>query len=90
MKDTLCALVERGPLWDGDLPSKTERDALLDQGLAVRIIVNGEDGWQAATYKGRDAYKEMFPGPDGPADTIAEAKANRKTRRAIASASRPD
>lgn len=87
-KETLIALVEQGPLWDGDVPSKTGRDALLAQGLAVRVVVKGEDGWQAATYAGRDAYREMLPGPDGPADTIKEAKVNRLTRRAIHSASR--
>ena len=86
--DTLIALVEQGPLWDGDVPSKHGRDALIAQGLAVRVVVKGEDGWQAATYAGRDAYKALYPGPDGPADTIAEAKVNRQTRRAIASAAR--
>ncbi len=69
--DTLVALVECGPLWDGDLPSKTGRDALIAQGLAVRVVVKGEDGWQAATYAGRDAYRALFPGPDGPAETYA-------------------
>ena len=87
-KDTLIALVEAGPLWDGDVPSKAGRDALIASGLAARVIVRGEDGWQAATYAGRDAYRQMFPGPDGPADTIKEAKINRLTRRAIQSASR--
>lgn len=86
--DTLIALVEHGPLWDGDVPSKAGRDALIAQGLAVRVVVKGEDGWQAATYAGRDAYKEHFPGPDGQADTIKEAKVNRLTRRAITSAAR--
>lgn len=87
-KDTLIALVERGPLWDGDVPSKIGRDYLLSQGFAVRIVVKGEDGWQAATYAGRDAYKVLFPGPDGPADTINEAKVNRMARNAINSALR--
>lgn len=76
-KETLIALVERGPLWDGDVPSKSGRDALIDRGLAARIVVRGEDGWQAATYAGRDAYTALYPGPDGPADTMAEARANR-------------
>ena len=53
------------------------RDALIDRGLAARIVVRGEDGWQAATYAGRDAYTALYPGPDGPADTMAEARANR-------------
>ena len=87
-KDTLIALVEQGPLWDGDVPSKQGRDSLVQRGLAVKVVVKGEDGWQAATYAGRDAYKELFPGPDGTADTISEAKVNRQTRRAISSAAR--
>lgn len=87
-KDTLIALVEQGPLWDGDVPSKTGRDALISQGLAVRVVVKGEDGWQAATYAGRDLYKALYPGPDGTADTIKEAKVNRTMHRAIKSASR--
>ncbi len=86
--DPLVALVECGPLWDGDVPSKSGRDSLIAQGLAVRVVVKGEDGWQAATYAGRDAYKTLFPGPDGPADSIKEAKVNRTVRRAINSASR--
>ena len=53
-KDTLIALVEAGPLWDGDVPSKAGRDALIASGLAARVIVRGEDGWQAATYAGHD------------------------------------
>ena len=87
-KDTLIALVEQGPLWDGDVPSKQGRDSLVQRGLAAKVVVKGEDGWQAATYAGRDAYTAMFPGPDGPADTIKEAKVNRTTRRATSNASR--
>jgi hypothetical protein len=85
--DTLIALVECGPLWDGDVPSKAGRDSLITQGLAVRVVVKGEDGWQAATYTGRDAYKTMFPGPDGTADTIREARLNRALLRVIRRAS---
>lgn len=84
--DTLVALIEYGPLWDGDVPSKCGRDALVAKGLAAKVIVRGEDGWQAATYAGRDAYKDLFHGPEGPAGTIKEAKTNRLTRRAIRNA----
>jgi hypothetical protein len=87
-KDTLIALVEKGPLWDGDVPSKQGRDSLVQRGLAAKVIVKGEDGWQAATYAGRDAYKAMYSGPDGPADTINEAKVNRLVMRTINSAAR--
>ena len=82
-RDTLVALVERGPLWDGDVPSKSGRDSLVRRGLVEKVIVKGEDGWQAATYAGRDAYKALYPGPDGPAETINEAKVNRQTTRVI-------
>jgi hypothetical protein len=89
-KETLIALVESGPLWDGDVPSKTGRDSLIEKGLAVRVVVRGEDGWQAATYAGRDAYKALYPGPDGPADTIKEAQVNRTTARVIHRASKQE
>lgn len=72
--DTLIALIERGPLFDGDVPSKVERDELLESGLAVRVVVSGEDGFTAATYSGRDAYTKMYSG-----STVAEAIKNRKS-----------
>ena len=84
--ETLVALVEHGPLWDGDVPSKSGRDGLLQKGYAVRIVVKGEDGYQAATYAGRDAYKSRYPSADSAADTISEARANRVAARAINSA----
>jgi hypothetical protein len=80
--DTLVALIERGPLWDGDVPSKSGRDDLVVAGLAVRIIVKGEDGYQAATLAGAAAYREHF----GNADCIREATAFRKAKNAITAA----
>ena len=71
--DTLIGLVEFGPLWDGDVPSKAGRDSLIKMGFAVRIVLRGEDGYTAATYSGRDVYKERY----GPADTIRQAMGNR-------------
>lgn len=56
--DTLKALVEQGPLWDGNVPSKAGRDALIEQRLAVRVVVAGEDGYTAATYAGRDLFRK--------------------------------
>lgn len=89
--DTLIALVERGPLDPGDLPSKAGRTALLDRGYAVMVLVNGQDGFTAATYKGRDAYTAHFgTSLGGQADTVAEAKANRIAQRAISNSIRND
>lgn len=71
--DTLIAMVERGPLDDGDVPSKTGRDRLIKRGYAMRV--EAIDFWRvSATPAGIAAYKAMF----GPADTLREAQANRK------------
>lgn len=56
-RDTLRALVERGPVFDGDLPSKTGRDSLIANGLAVRVAHLCEDGFQAATLEGLELWK---------------------------------
>lgn len=57
-RETLVALCTRGPLWDGDVPSKEGRDFLLKYGLAAKIVLkNNAQGYQAATYKGSHAYR---------------------------------
>lgn len=80
--ETLVALVENGPLWDGDVPSKTGRDELIAQGMAVRVVVSMQDGYTAATYAGRDAYMARY----GREDTMREAQAFRRAGQAIKSA----
>ena len=60
--ETLIALIENGPLWDGDVPCKSGRDSLVQKGLAEKIIVKGEDGYQAATYRGREYYTQLYGG----------------------------
>ncbi len=72
--DTLVALVEEGPLSDGSIPSKNQRDLLFSLGLAYVVMVNGDDGYQAAVGLGRDVYKFIF----GKSATVAEAKAYRQ------------
>ena len=42
--------IVNGPIWDGDVISKSCRDELFDYGLAVRVCVNGEQGYTGATY----------------------------------------
>lgn len=51
--ETLRAIHNGGPLWDGDVPSKTARDDLLEKGLIEKVVVKSEDGFQACTYRGR-------------------------------------
>lgn len=51
LEEQLFQLVRHGPVWDGDVLSKSARDALLQAGLAVRVVVQGEFGYTAATYR---------------------------------------
>jgi len=67
-KTTLHALLSDGPLFDGDVPSKIGRDLLIDKDLAVKVIVKGSDGYQVATYLGRDVFKYLKS-----CDTLKEA-----------------
>jgi len=61
-RDTLIALFKRGPLSDGDVPSKSARASLLDRGFAVQVIVNGVDGYNACTDIGAMAYRLIEAG----------------------------
>ena len=57
-KDTLHCIFKRGPTWDGDVPSKSGRDELLEKKLAVKMcIANGEQGYQACTYLGSRVFR---------------------------------
>lgn len=77
---TLHALLAVGPLEDGDVPSKAERDNLLRYSLAQRVIVKGQDGYTAATYQGARhftkymAYRAAVTGKPTPS-TLVEALA---------------
>lgn len=76
--DTLIALVENGPLWDGDVPSKRQRDFLVSKGLAAKIVVKGQDGYQAATYWGREVYCILYG-----CNTMKEGRAIRTAQRSL-------
>lgn len=45
--DVLWCLFRNGPTWDGNVPSKTGRNNLIDRGLAYR-----DDGWTVLTIDG--------------------------------------
>lgn len=74
--DTLVALVENGPLWDGDIPSKQGRDELIKLGFAVKIIAHSQEGYQAATQAGSEYYIKHFAGAN-----LIDAKIKRKSDR---------
>lgn len=65
-RDNLHALVKSGPLWDGDVPSKAGRDELLHMGFACKVVVRGEQGFQAATYTGYHVHQQGYLIPPAP------------------------
>lgn len=57
--DTLKACCETGPVFDGDLLSKSSRDYLISHGLVVRVIVKNSAGFNACTDAGAHAYNAI-------------------------------
>jgi len=49
----------RGPVWDGDIISKTYRDELFDMGLAIRVCCKGEQGYTGAKYTAYTVVKKL-------------------------------
>lgn len=62
MRDCIRASFLNGPLDDGDVPSKVGRNELLTSGYMSKIVVNGEEGYNALTYKGARAYRLIKAG----------------------------
>lgn len=61
-RDCIRAGYKHGPLFDGDVPSKSGRDRLLDKGYMAKVVVKGEDGYNACTYKGAWAHRLLEAG----------------------------
>lgn len=61
-RDTIRAAYRSGPLFSGDLPSKTARDSLVAEGFMVQCVVKGEDGFNACTHKGAWAHRLIEAG----------------------------
>ena len=56
-RETLKGAFLNGPLFDGDVCSKDARSSLVEKGFMARIVVKGEDGYNACTYKGAWAHR---------------------------------
>lgn len=56
-KEVLSQLRDSGPVWDGDLVSKSGRDELLELSLISKLVVKGEQGFQACNYFGDHVLK---------------------------------
>lgn len=61
-RDTIRAAFTAGPLDDGDVPSKSARDDLLEEGMIAKVVVKGEEGFNACTYRGAAAYRLLLAG----------------------------
>jgi hypothetical protein len=53
LHEALYQLHKNGPVWDGDVISKFDRDELLRVGACAKVCVKGEDGFNGCTYFGR-------------------------------------
>ena len=58
-REALRQLVMEGPVYDGDVISKSERDTLMSWGLASRACVKGEQGYTVANYVGSRVLKAL-------------------------------
>lgn len=56
------ASYDHGPLYDGDVPSKSGRDRLLVKGYMAKVVVKGVDGYNACTHKGAWAHRLLEAG----------------------------
>ena len=61
-RDCIRAGYNHGPLFDGDVPSKSGRDSLLEKGYMSKVVVKGEDGYNACTHKGAWAHRLLEAG----------------------------
>ena len=56
-RDVLKQLLFQGPVYDGNIISKSDRNYLISVGLAVRVCYLGEQGYTAATYPAFTVFK---------------------------------
>ena len=56
-REVLNQLLHTGPVWDGNIISKCDRNTLISIGLAVRCCFKGEDGYTAASYSALGVFK---------------------------------
>lgn len=57
-REQLKQLLFQGPIWDGCVISKSDRDTLIHFGLATRCCFKGEQGYTAATYLAFSVHKQ--------------------------------
>ena len=61
-RDCIVCAFKHGPLFDGDVPSKAGRNSLVKSGYMSKVVVKGEDGYNACTYRGARAFRLIQAG----------------------------
>ncbi len=61
-RDTIRAAFTKGPISDGDVPSKSSRDQLVKDGFIAKVVAFGQEGYNACTYRGAQAYRLIQAG----------------------------
>lgn len=56
----LAHLIKNGPVHDGDVMSKAHIGDLLRWGLAAKVMVKGQWGYTAATYRGGHVLSDQI------------------------------
>ncbi|QQV92297.1 hypothetical protein MOC16_gp134 [Klebsiella phage vB_KpM_FBKp24] len=54
---TMNQLIVDGPVYDGDILSKSGRDFLLMEDYAAKVVVKNEQGFTAMNYKGYHLHR---------------------------------
>jgi len=57
--EAVQSLFESGPLFDGETISPNLMKRLLDRNLAVKIVIEGEDGYNACTHTGAWVWRYL-------------------------------
>lgn len=70
LHEALYQLHKNGPVWDGDVISKADRTELLRIGACAKVVMKGEQGFNACTYFGSELLG-IFDWLHGPLATEA-------------------
>jgi hypothetical protein len=72
----LVELIEEGPIKSSDLGRPKLRNELVRAGFATMVVVDGEDGFMAATHAGKLTYCKKIVGVDDLAGAVKKRRAN--------------
>ena len=73
LHEQLYQLHAKGPVLDGDVISKSQRTELVDAGACAKIVMKGQEGFNACTYYGR-ALLRIYDWLHGPLADVEALK----------------